>query len=280
MIAMNPSPALLPAKAPSIDELARCLSCGVSIEGASRCRQCGRACAVRDGILDAIGPQSGRNRIAQAFYDGPGWIKFRRWEQGFLMLHGGVRKARMEILRHLIGTEGAPARGLEVGIGSGANLPFLPADWTVYGVDIARTQLAAAIGRQPALNGRLAWSEAESLPFDDATFDACWSVGGFNYYGDHAAALRELRRVTKPGGPVVVADEIPGLHKAGLGHLIGWRALDAWWLRKLGLDREFVNMVLDFDVDLEEIFSRAWPRAVRHRIWHGLGYCVVDRSTA
>ena len=29
--------------------------------------------------------------------------------------------------------------------------------------------------------GRLAWAEAEDLPFDDATFDASWSVGGFNY---------------------------------------------------------------------------------------------------
>ena len=78
--------------------------------------------------------------------------------------------------------------------------------------------------------GRLAWAEAESLPFDDATFDACWTVGGFNYFRDHAAALREMRRVTRPGGPVVVADEVPDLIRAGLGHLIGVPAIDAWWL--------------------------------------------------
>ena len=138
------------------------------------------------------------------------------------MLQGGVRKARMEILRHRPrqGT-GRPARGLEVGIGNGENLAFVPPDWTVYGVDIARTQLEACIRRHPAMAGRLAWAEAENLPFDDATFDACWSVGGFNYYSDHEAALREMRRVTKPGGPVVVADEVPGLHRAGLGHLLG-----------------------------------------------------------
>ena len=60
-----------------------------------------------------------------------------------------------------------------------------------------------------------------------------------------------MRRVTKPGGPVVVADELPGLHRAGLGHLLGIPSLDAWWLRKLGLDREFVEMVLAFDIDLD-----------------------------
>ena len=148
---------------------------------------------------------------------------------------------------------------LEVGIGSGENLAFLPPGWTVHGVDIARTQLEACQRRHPAMAGRLAWAEAESLPFADATFDACWSVGGFNYFSDHEAALREMRRVTRPGGPVVVADEVPGLHRAGLGHLLGIPSLDAWWLRKLGLDREFVKMVLAFDVDLTALFSRVWP---------------------
>ena len=98
---------------------------------------------------------------------------------------------------------------------------FLPRTWTVYGVDIARTQLVACRDRYPRMNGRLAWAEAECLPFPDGTFDACYSIGGFTYYEDHAAALREMRRVTRAGGPVVVADEIPGMHRAGIGHLIG-----------------------------------------------------------
>ena len=81
-----------------------------------------------------------------------------------------------------------------------------------------RADPARGLPRRASVDGRrLAWAEAESLPFDDATFDACWTVGGFNYFRDHEAALREMRRVTRPGGPVVVADEIPGLHRAGLG---------------------------------------------------------------
>ena len=156
--------------------------------------------------------------------------------------------------------------------------PLLPDDWTIYGVDIARSQLELCRDRYPRMAGRLAWAEAEDLPFDDATFDATWSVGGFNYYGDHERALREMRRVTKPGGPVVVADESPALHRAGLGHLLGIPSFDAWWLRCLGLDREFVKMVLDFDVDLPALFGRVCPQAQIHRIWHRLGYCLVDLS--
>jgi hypothetical protein len=87
-----------------------------------------------------------------------------------------------------------------------------------------------------------------------------------------------MRRVTRPGGPVVVADEVPGLHRAGIGHLIGYPALDGLWLRALGLDRPFVEMVLGFDVDIVAIADRVWPEAKRYRIWHGLGYCWVDRG--
>jgi SAM-dependent methyltransferase len=240
--------------------------------------RCGGACPVRDGILEAIGPLSGRNRIVAAFYDGPGWRRFRRWEQGFLVLQGGVRRARMQILRHVLEFDRPDAIGLEVGIGDGENLAFLPSGWTVYGVDIARTRLEACIARHPSMSGRLAWAEGERLPFEDAAFDACWSVGGFNYFGDHEAALREMRRVTRPGGPVVVADEVPGLFRAGLGHLIGVPAFDAWWLGLLGLDREFVEMVFGFDVDLPELAGRVWPEAVRYRIWRGMGYCWVHRG--
>jgi SAM-dependent methyltransferase len=280
LIAMDPLPARVPEPpaAPPLRDLARCLSCGARLCGEAHCRSCGRAYSLTGGILEAIGPLAGRNRIAAAFYDGPGWLKFRRWEGAFLLLQGGVRRARMEILRQLHAVGKGPALGLEVGIGAGENLALLPRDWTVYGVDIARTQLEACIRRHPAMSGRLAWAQGEKLPFGDATFDACWSVGGFNYYSDHEAALREMRRVTKPGGPLVVADEDPRLCRFGLGHLLGAPTLDAWWLRSLGLDRAFVAMVLQFDVDVVELCARAWPGATRHRIWHGLGYCLVDHS--
>ena len=164
---------------------------------------------------------------------------------------------------------------LEVGIGDGENLGFLPRSWTVYGVDIARTQLLACRDRFPRMKGRLAWAEAERLPFPDATFDACYSIGGFTYYEDHAAALREMRRVTRAAGPVVVADETPGMHRAGIGHLIGRPALDKFWLRQLGLDAEFVDMVLQYDVDLRALTDQVWPDAARRPIWNRLGYCLI-----
>jgi SAM-dependent methyltransferase len=168
-----------------------------------------------------------------------------------------------------------PARPLEVGIGDGDNVPFLPTNWEVHGVDIARTRLEGCLRRFPTMAGRLAWAAGEALPYRDQTFDACLSVGGFNYYGDHATALREMRRVTRPGGTIVVADEAPWLVRCGIGHILGVPKIDAAWFRLLGLDRDFAAMVIEHRLDLDALLQTAWPGARRTSIWHGLGYCIV-----
>jgi SAM-dependent methyltransferase len=215
----------------------------------------------------------GRNRIAEAFYNGPGWARFRRWERLFLKIQGGEARARRQVLGHLVAPPVATV--LEVGIGDGANLRLLPKGWTAHGVDIAIVPLNECLKNEPLMAGRLSRAEGESLPFDDATFDACWSLGGFNHFRDHAAALREMRRVTRPGGTLIVADEVPNLHKFGIGHLMGFPKIDAVWLRALGLDRDFVTMVFEHNFDPDSIVLEHWPGAIRHSIWGGLGYCYV-----
>jgi hypothetical protein len=69
----------------------------------------------RGGIAEAIGPLSGRNRVAAAFYDGPGWRRFRPWEHAFLALQGGQARARRPLLERLPAVPAACV--LEVGIG-------------------------------------------------------------------------------------------------------------------------------------------------------------------
>ena len=263
-----------------ISELATCLDCGGSLGRGSSCERCLRPYAVRDDILDAIGilQRAESGRCGHSTTD-PAGLDSGKWERLFLTCQGGARRARMSILKHVLTIDRPDARVLEVGIGDGENIPYLPETWSIYGVDIARTQLAICQERFPQLRKHLAWAEGEHLPFADATFDACYSVGGFTHYGDQPAALREMRRVTRTDGPVVVADESPRLHKLGIGHLIGLPGIDAFWLRQLGLDRDFVEMVLTHEFDIQALASQVLPGSKVLPIWNRLGYCLVHHES-
>src|SRR5436853_540803 len=78
-----------------------------------------------------------------------------------------------------------------------------------------------------------------------ATFDAVFTVGGINYFRDPCAALREMRRVARPGAAIVAADELPDLYRFAPGHALGLEALDKLGLRVMGVDRDFINMVYE-----------------------------------
>ena len=106
-----------PERLPRILDLARCLEYGASLGRIESYPGCERLYPASNGVLTILDALRGRNRIAANFYDGPGWIKFRRWERMFLKVQGGEARARWQILRHLTSTPFA--RVLEVGIGDG-----------------------------------------------------------------------------------------------------------------------------------------------------------------
>jgi SAM-dependent methyltransferase len=72
----------------------------------------------------------------------------------------------------------------------------------VTAVDAATSLLAIVRERIPAADVREA--DLEALPFADASFDAATAVNSVFYAADMAAAMRELARVVRPGGWVVI----------------------------------------------------------------------------
>ncbi len=74
---------------------------------------------------------------------------------------------------------------------------------SVTGLDSSEAMIAVAKRIAPAIEWREA--SAESLPFDDRSFDAVVSQFGLMFFADRAAALREVRRVLRERGRLALA---------------------------------------------------------------------------
>lgn len=77
----------------------------------------------------------------------------------------------------------------------------------VTGLDPSDDMLAAARERLAGRkNVQLVAGKAEALPFPDGSFDGAVSLQVFEYFDDVTSPLRELHRVLRPGGRVVISD--------------------------------------------------------------------------
>jgi SAM-dependent methyltransferase len=113
---------------------------------------------------------------------------------------GGM--SRLEPLRRRV-CAGLAGDIVEIGFGSGLNVPFYPAAVTrvaaVEPSDLA-WRLAAGRVRAARVPVQRAGLDGQSLPFDDGSYDAALSTWTLCTIPDAAAALGEVRRVLKPGG--------------------------------------------------------------------------------
>jgi AhpD family alkylhydroperoxidase len=108
----------------------------------------------------------------------------------------GLRHARERIVT------GARGDVLEIGIGTGLNLPAYHADTALHAIDPSDHALALA-ERRAAHLGRsvvLATGDAAALPYPDDRFDAIVGTFVLCSVDDAAATLHEGRRVLRPGG--------------------------------------------------------------------------------
>lgn len=100
---------------------------------------------------------------------------------------------------------------LEVGVGTGLNLPFYTDCCTgILGIDISAGMLAKAreralLCREPV---RLGVMDVQALPLDSASFDGVLSAFVFCTVPEPAVGLRECYRVLKPGGKLILLEHM------------------------------------------------------------------------
>ncbi len=98
---------------------------------------------------------------------------------------------------------------LDVGCGIGGSSRILAQDYgfAVTGITISPQQVERAQKLTPkGLNAQFLVDDAMALSFANASFDVVWSIEAGPHMPDKAVFARELMRVLKPGGVLVVAD--------------------------------------------------------------------------
>lgn len=136
------------------------------------------------------------------------------WEKGdFTRLAQTMRESGTELVRTLGVKPGMNI--LDIGCGDGTTaIPEARLGAKVLGVDIARNLVAAGNARVQAeglSNISFQEGDATSLPeLEDASFDMTVSIFGVMFAPRPNDVARELVRVTKPGGKIIMGNWIPG----------------------------------------------------------------------
>ena len=123
------------------------------------------------------------------------------------LIQMSMNQAHFEPYRRRV-TSAARGRVLEIGVGSGLNLPMYPADTHVVGLDPSPKLLsmarAVAVDRSRSIE--LVEGTAESIPLPDHSVDTVVTTWTMCSIPDLAAALSEVRRVLRADGRLLFAE--------------------------------------------------------------------------
>src|SRR6267142_648281 len=162
-------------------------------------------------------------------------------------------------------------RVLEVGVGTAINAALYPTDCSVTGIDLSSPMLEKArerVARKGVRNVRLLQMDAASLKFADDTFDIVYAPYVISVVPDPVAVAREMRRVCRPGGRIVI-----------LNHFRSKNRLGAWIERVIS--PLTVHIGFKSDLDLPAFLAQAELKPVSiekvnvPRIW-SLITCIKD----
>jgi ubiquinone/menaquinone biosynthesis C-methylase UbiE len=135
------------------------------------------------------------------------------------LLEAPIEHLRFASWRPMIQDRIKGRKALEVGVGTGKNLDYYPDDIEITAIDLSPRMLKRA-QKQAGLLGldvRLLEMDAQSLAFPDNWFDTVFATFVFCSEPDPVQGLRELRRVCKPDGKLLLLEHVrPGNELLGI----------------------------------------------------------------
>ena len=181
---------------------------------------------------------------------------YARWAPIYDALFGSItvvgRKAAVKATQNFTG------RLLEVGVGTGIALPLYPKHLTITGIDLSIDMLKLAASRAenlPNVAGILQM-DAGKLAFENESFENLVAMYLITVVPDPEGVMRELARVVKPGGEVILVN-----HFSATGGIRGFvEKLMSPFATKLGWRPEFAfeRVLQEPSLQLIETKNAGW----------------------
>ena len=147
---------------------------------------------------------------------------------------------------------------LEVGVGTGKNFLFYPGDAGITAIDFSEKMLsrARAKAEKQGLKIRLRQMDVQNLEFEDDSFDTVVASFVFCSVPDPVKGLKEVRRVCRPGGKVVLLE-----HVLSANRILAWimNAVNPMVVRVMGpnINRRTVENVANSGLKVERVTDLA-----------------------
>ncbi len=158
---------------------------------------------------------------------------YARWAPIYDLVFAAVMRPGRKAAAAAASRDGG--RVLDVGVGTGLELPMFTRSTRLVGVDLSEPMLKRAqdrVSKEGLTNVEgLIKMDAMNLAFPDASFDCTVAPYVLTVVPDPQATLNELARVTKPGGEIVLVNHI-GAESGPIAAIEGWlgrRSADLGW---------------------------------------------------
>jgi ubiquinone/menaquinone biosynthesis C-methylase UbiE len=171
-------------------------------------------------------------------------------------------------LRRRLWEQAQGHRVLEVGVGTGRNLPHYPPESRVVAVDLSPGMLRRAVRRANRAGRQVDFvlADAQHLPFREDAFDTVAATCVFCSVPDPVQGLKELRRVCQPDGSTLLLEHVRARNPV-LGKVMDWLNPVSVRFQGVNINRDTVNNVrlAGFDVEREDSFMVSIVKMLRAR---------------